>query len=156
MSDDSTKVRKLAEKARFGMLTTLDETGSMVSRPMTVQEIDDQFTLLFITQRGNDAAVQSDGKPVNLSFADGGAYVSIAGRGELRDDVEKKKELWNPANDAYTEGGPENPDNVILAVRADSAEYWDSPSAPVQAISMLAALVTGDKPAGGEHGTVVI
>ncbi|WP_040160910.1 pyridoxamine 5'-phosphate oxidase family protein [Mobilicoccus massiliensis] len=154
MSDDQTKIRKIVEKAKFAMMATLGDDGLIVSRPMTPQEVGDDWTILFVTQRAEDVALQAEGKPVNLAFVDGMDFVSITGTGEIRDDVDKKKELWGPANEAYTQGGPENPDNVILAVHCTSARYWDSPAAPVALVSMLKAAVTGDKPGAGEAGTV--
>lgn len=154
MNDDQKKVRELLDGMRFAMFTTTTEDGALVSRPMTVQEIDEEMRLLFIAQRDSTVARQADGKAVNLAFADGGSYVSMAGSVEVLEDVALKQRLWNPANDAYTTGGPENPNNVVLAVSAESAEYWDSPAAPVQRLSMAKALLTGEKPQAGEHGAV--
>lgn len=156
MADDQKKIRKLVDGAKFAMFSTLNEEGQIVSRPMTPQEVSDDWTILFVTQRSEEVAVQSEGRAVNLAFVDGMDFVSITGTGEIRDDVEKKKELWNPANEAFTEGGPENPNNVILAVHCDSARYWDSPAAPVALVSMLKAAVTGDKPGAGDSGTVAL
>lgn len=153
MSDDAKKVRELVDKTRFAMLTTTTPDGTLESRPMTPQEIGEDWTILFITQHSTDVAQQSDGRQVNLAFANGGDFVSITGTGEIRDDIEKK-ELWNTANEAYCEGGPENPDNVILAVHCQSARYWDSPAAPIFLVSMLKAAATGGKPRAGGSGTV--
>ena len=152
-STDQQKVRELLEPIRFAMLATHDGQ-QIVSRPMTPQRIEEDLAILFITQRDTDVARQADGQPVNLSFVDSGTFVSIAGTGELRDDVELKKELWSTATDAYTDSGPEDPQNVILAVVPDTASYWDSAAAPVWALSLLKAKVTGTKPDSGEHDTV--
>ncbi|MEL4505992.1 pyridoxamine 5'-phosphate oxidase family protein [Luteococcus sp. H138] len=154
-ADHVSKVRDIADSARFAMLTTKDATGALVSRPMTVQEIGDDFTVLFITQRETDVAQQADGSQVNLAFQDGMDFVSIAGRGELRDDRAKLEELWNAANEAFAEGGPEDPSNVILAVRGDTAQFWDSPSKPALAVGLVkSALGRGGRPDGGDSGVV--
>lgn len=149
-------VRRIVEKARFAMLTTVNEQGALEARPMTPQEVGDDFTVLFITTRSSGPAQQADGKPVNLAFADGMDFVSLSGVGEMRDDLAKKKELWNTADDAFAEGGPENPDNVILAVRCESAQYWDSPAAPVALFGMLKSALGKGDPKIGESGTVEI
>lgn len=154
MTDETKKIRDLANKARVAAFTTLTDEGALGSRPMTPQNIEDDWTIIFITQRTTDVALQSDGKPVNLAFVDGMDFVSIAGTGEIRDDLELKRELWNTANEAFTEGGPENPDNVILAVRCETARYWDSPAAPVALVSMLKAAVTGEQARPGDTGSV--
>lgn len=152
-SADQQKIHELIKDIRFAMMATT-ETGRVVSRPMTPLRIEDDLTLLFITQRSTDVAQQADGQSVNLTFVDSGTFVSITGTGELRDDVELKKQLWNVATTANTEGGPEDPENVVLAVVPDSASYWESDAAPVAVFSMLKAAVTGEKAHSGGHGTV--
>lgn len=151
---DETQIRKFVESSKVTVYSTLDGEGRIVARPMTVQEVTDDWTILFVTQRSEDVAVQSSGKAVNLAFLDGMDLVSITGTGEIVDDVAKKRELWNAANESFTEGGPENPENVILAVHAESARYWDSPAAPVAVVGTLKAAVTGDRPDLGDSGTV--
>lgn len=153
LDQDQQKVHELIKGIRFAMLAT-DEDGRLVSRPMTPLRVEDDLTFLFITQRHTDVAQQADGRSVNLSFTDSGTFVSITGTGELRDDVELKKELWTPATSAFCETGPEDPENVVLAVAPDSASYWASASAPVTAISMLKSALGGGKSRTGEHDTV--
>lgn len=150
---DQQKVHELIKDIRFAMLSTND-AGQIVSRPMTPQRIEDDLAILFITQRSTDVAQQSDGQQVNLAFVDDGTFVSITGTGELRDDVELKKQLWSTATSAYTESGPEDPENVVLAVVPETASYWDSASAPVTVFSMLKAAVAGGRPQAGKHDTV--
>lgn len=147
------KVRDLVDGVRFAMLTTIDQ-GRLVSRPMTVQRIEQDLKFLFITQRNTDVAQQSDGAQVNLAFVDDGTFVSVTGTGALVDDVELKKELWDAATDAFTEEGPEDPSNVILAITTETASYWDSPTGPASVFGMLKAAVTGGKSQSGEHDTV--
>lgn len=155
MPDDRQRtLGKLMDDIRFAMLTTVDAGGRLVSRPMTLQDRDDDWTLYFVTQRGNPVAGQSDGRQLNLAFAGDGAYVSVSGTGSVVNDEEKKRELWDAFNEAYTDGGPENPDNVILAVDAESAEYWDTPSGPATLLGVLKAVVAGGRPPAGENETV--
>lgn len=153
LEQDRQKVRDLIKDIRFAMMATNDG-DQIVSRPMTPQRIDDDLTVWFITQRSTDVAGQADGHPVNLVFVEGRTFVSVSGAGELVDDVELKKELWDTATSLFTEGGPEDPENVLLAVRTTSAGYWDSASAPVTAWGVVKAAVTGDRPRTGEHDTV--
>lgn len=145
---------KLVKQTRFVMFTTAEADGKLVSRPMTVQERDERGNFVFISQAGNDVAVQSDGKPVNLTFVADGSYVSVSGTGRVVDDVEKKKDLWNTVNDAFAEGGPEDPNNVLIVVDGDTAEYWDSPNGVITLVGVLKAKVAGGRPEGGDHDTV--
>ena len=71
----------------------------------------------------------------------------------------KKKELWNPpAVQAWFPEGADSPQNVLLQVIPDHAEYWDSKSNKlVQLFTMAKALATGTPPRDiGEHRTVPI
>jgi general stress protein 26 len=62
------------------------------------------------------------------------------------DDQAKLAELWDTFTDAWMEGGPENPNNILIRVQADSAEYWDTPGSKVtQVANLLKAKVTGKR-----------
>jgi general stress protein 26 len=83
---------------------------------------------------------------VNVSYSSSSSWVSLAGRASVVDDPAKLKELWDTFTDAWMEGGPENPNNVLIKVDADSAEYWDSPGSKVtQLVNLVKAKVTGKR-----------
>jgi general stress protein 26 len=83
---------------------------------------------------------------VNVSYSSSDSWVSVAGTAEVVDDVAKLEELWNTFTDAWLEGGPENPENILIRVAADSAEYWDSPGSKVtQVLNLLKAKATGER-----------
>ena len=69
------------------------------------------------------------GVPIR-SYSDRSSWLSLSGTATVVDDSTKLEELWNTFTDAWLEGGPENPNNVLIRIEADSAEYWDSPGTP--------------------------
>jgi len=144
----------LVGKSRFAMFTTVSPDGQLVSRPMTIQEVTEDHEFLFISQARTDVARQCDGQQVNLSIVGDSSWVSVAGTAAVSDDRQTKERLWGAANDAYTDGGPDNPDNVVIRVDAESAEYWDTPGALGIVLDVVKAKLTGGKPSGGDHGTV--
>lgn len=144
-------LRKHVEGERFLMLTSVAQDGRLASRPMTVQEFDG-WTFRFIAQEDNDVIAQSEGKPVNLSFASGGTYVSLSGDGVVSRDVAQKQDLWNRLDEAYA-GDAEDPANVILEVTVDQGEYWDAGNPVARVFGLAKAAITREAPAG-EHGTV--
>lgn len=156
MSDQPTSLAELLKGMRFAMFTTQAADGSLVSRPMTIQEVTDESDVVFISQANTDVARQSHGNQVNLAVAESSNWVSVSGTAQVSDDRATKERLWDSANDAFTEGGPENPDNVVIRVHADSAEYWDSPGGVGVVLGVLKAKLTGDKPDVGDHGTVTL
>ena len=57
------------------------------------------------------------------------------------------RELWNSFTDAWLEGGPDNPNNILIEVEAESAEYWDAPgnSKIVQLANLAKSAVKGER-----------
>lgn len=150
-ADNGEKLYDLIKGERFVMFTTVRSDGTLVSRPMTIAEREDNV-FRFVTQADNEVSDQSDGQQVNLSIMNGSDYISLSGVGRVENDLAKKKELWNRIQEAYA-GDAEDPSNVILEVTADGAEYWDGGNTVSMLIGLAKAAVTGDRPEG-EHGTV--
>ena len=154
------KLWSLIKKYRFAMLTTR-EGEALRSRPMTTIEHDFDGALWFFA-KSDSAAVSalSAHAQVALSYSDAGNldFVSVAGAATIITDVAKKKQLWHPAVQAWFPEGAESPENVLLKVAPDHAEYWDSKSNKlVQLFSMAMALATGAPPPDlGEHRTVAL
>jgi hypothetical protein len=72
-------------------------------------------------------------------------------------DKAKAKELWNPLLKAWFPQGLDEPDLVLLNVKVEKAEYWDSPSGKmVQLAGLAKALATGHRYHAdpGEHDKV--
>ncbi len=148
MSDEATtKVTDLMDGIRIAMLTTTDEQGRLVSRPMATQDVELDGDLWFITERSSSAAAQVAAHPgVNVAFSGSSSWVSLAGEARVVDDVDKLAELWDTFTGAWMEGGPDNPENVLIHVSADTAEYWDSPGSRVtQVVNLVKAKVTGER-----------
>lgn len=150
-------LRDLVTDTRFTMITTVEETGKLASRPMTVNHLTDDWVFLFVVPAGEDTARQADNAQVNLAFITGkDDYASISGKGRVVNDVETKKELWNVFTDAYAgEAGPEDPSFVVLAVAAESGQYWQTGNSVATLVGVLRSQVTGgERPQRGESGTV--
>ena len=154
------QLREKIKGIRIAMLTTVDEDGSLRSRPMATQEAESDGDLWFFTGLSSPKAheVEQDHR-VNLSYADPDdqRYVSISGTGRILRDKSKAKELWNPMLKAWFPEGLDDPNLALLRVAVEKAEYWDSPSGKmVQAVGFLKAVATGHtyKPSPGENEKV--
>jgi general stress protein 26 len=149
------KLNELIKDIDFAMLTTIDEDGTLRSRPMVTQRSQFDGDLWFFTGASSPkvAEVMHD-RHVNLSYADpkNQNYVSISGTARVVRDRKKMEELWNPAYKAWFPNGLDDPDLALLQVTAEHAEYWDSPSsAVVHALGFVKAVVTGQRAQGGEN-----
>lgn len=148
MSDDRTeKVHDLIKKTRLAMLTSSDADGRLVSKPMATQDVEFDGDVYFIAERDSEKVRNITARPqVNVAYAGSSSWVSLSGTATVVDDRAKLEELWNTFTDAWMEGGPENPNNVLIKVDASSAEYWDSPGSKVtQVLNLVKAKVTGER-----------
>lgn len=141
------KVRDIIKGTRIAMLTHVDEDGRLVSKPMATQDVDFDGTVRFIAERasGQGTAIQKNPN-VNVAYAGSGAWVSLSGSARIVNDTDKLRELWSSFTDSWLEGGPENPNNVLIEIDADTAEYWDTPggSKVTQVANLIKAKVTGN------------
>ena len=153
---DFEKLREMIKDIDLCMLTTVDETDDLHSRPMSLNsDVDEQGNLWFFTSSQSHKASEIERTPnVNVSFIDTRKqhYVSISGMAELVHDKQKIKELWKPILKAWFPDGPDQPDVALLKVKIRKAEYWDGPSSTIaQAISFVSAIFTGKQVELGEN-----
>jgi general stress protein 26 len=146
---------ELIKDIKFAMLTTVEDDGSLRSRPMGTQQAEFDGDLWFFTGASSAKVgeVQRD-RQVNVSYADTDhqRYVSVSGTAQLVRDRAKIEELWNPIFKAWFPDGLDDPDLALLKVAVERAEYWDSPSSKVvQLYGFVKAVATG-KRAGDEIG----
>jgi general stress protein 26 len=155
-AEDTRKVAALVKDHRFGMVTTRDPFGSMVSRPMALQEVEFDGDLWFFAERGSRKLDHIAAHPqVNVAMSSGDSWVSLTGEASVVDDAAKKRELWNGGVEAWLPQGPDDDGVVLIRVQSTSAEYWDTPGGRIAtAISFAKAKMTGQRFEGGENQRV--
>ena len=136
--DEMKTIQSIMEGVRTCMLTTVSADGSLQAHPMTTQEAefdgDAWFLLGRDSQSARDVAASSH---VNVSYAGASAWLSLAGTAEVVHDQAKKAELWNTFVEAWFPDGRDDPSVEVLRVRAESAQYWNSPNRVAMTVSML-------------------
>lgn len=152
------QIRKLGEMIKeieFAMLTTVDEDGSLRSRPMATQRAEFDGNLYFFTHASAPKVDEIEREHhVNLSYAkpEDQRYVSISGRAQVIRDRQKIEELWTPELRAWFPEGKDDPDIALLKVTVEKAEYWDSTSSTMAHILGFAkAVATGTTYQPGEN-----
>ena len=156
MTDHIAKLVDLTQDSRFCMLTTRAADGTLVSRPMTRQEVDLDVELWFIATRDSRKVEHVRADPrVSVTFSNDSSWVSLAGTAAVVDDLDHLRELWSTFAEAWIPEGPEDPSAVLLRVDVESAEYWDNPGGRIAtAISLVKSKVTGQPYDGGDHATI--
>ena len=153
--DPIAKLGGLVKGIKFAMMTTVDPDGSLNSRPMACQHTEFDGDLWFFTQKtsGKILALMKD-QHVNLAYASPSdqRYISISGRAEIVEDPQKAKEIWNPSYKTWFPKGLEDANLVLIKVRVETADEWDSPSSLVtQIVGFAKAVFTGNVFPDSEH-----
>jgi len=151
----------LIKETRFCMLSHRHTDGTLHSHPLTTQNktLEADGCLYFFVARSTEVGqrLQQDGN-VNLAYAnpDKDTWVSVTGTARVREDMAKKKELFNTMAKAWFPDGPEDPNMELVEVRIDEAEYWNvKENKLLQLLKMGTAAATGHPPKKmGEHGEV--
>ncbi len=155
--DDTRKVAQLLKEAgRIAMFTTRAPDGTLMSRPMAVQEVEFDGDLWFFADLSSRKVAHVGVDPqVNVTVGSGSTWVSVTGPASVVSDDTRKRELWNAAVEAWFPDGPDAAHVVLLRVDAQSAEYWDTPGGRVASlISFAKAKATGKPYSGGDNETV--
>lgn len=134
-------VRDLIKGIDTAMLTTVTEEG-LVSRPLKTQEVEFDGDLWFLTMADTDKYEEIQHNPnVNVAYV-GKSYVSIRGTAELVRDRAKIKEFWNMAYEKLLETTSDDPNLILIKVKADTAEYWETGS-KTKMVKRLFSKLTG-------------
>lgn len=149
-ADRRESIRKLGEMIKgieFAMLTTVEDDGTLRSRPMQTQQVEFDGDIYFFTRASAPKVEEVEReRNVNVSYSnpEQHRYVSVSGKARLSRDREKIKQLWHPALKAWFPDGLEDPDIALLHISVERAEYWDSPSSPVaHLVGFIKAVATG-------------
>lgn len=154
-SAERTHLCQLIEHMQLAMLTTTNENGELVSRPMVPLEMANDGAIWFFSNRESQKVNQL--QLLNLSFidADRGTYVSISGHGELHSDRLRIKRLWTPAVKPWFPDGPDSTNLALIKVVPVAAEYWDAPhSKMVRMFAMAVSAISGKVAGPGEHNVL--
>lgn len=152
---EMSKLAALIDEARIAMMTTVEPSGSLRSRPLATLQMDSEGTLWFFTSVSSPKVDELEQhQQINLSYASPGDqdYVSISGRGSIVRDREKMQQLWTPWVEPWFPKGIDDPDLALLAVQVEHAEYWDAPDSKVKRLFGLAkAMTTGNTRSLGKN-----
>jgi general stress protein 26 len=145
-NEDLKKLGDLVEHENIAMLTTICSSGAVVARPMSVLAMDEVGLFLTLTDRKASKVAQLGA--VNLCFSSEyrSTYVSISGQGFIFQDPALIQQYWTPLAQPWLPYGANSPNLALLAVRPDSAEYWDGPSKKTIRLLGIAASTAARRP----------
>ncbi|ROQ37187.1 general stress protein 26 [Frondihabitans sp. PhB188] len=150
-------VADVLDKARIGLLTTVDEAGHLVCRPLALVDQDFAGSVWFFVQKDSHKVHDIESNPqVNVGVDTSKGWLSISGTASLTTDAAKIDELWNTGAEAWFDQGRDDPQVALLEVEAHTVESWTSTEP--KAITLLKyakAAATGGHPENvGENATI--
>ena len=160
MTPNSERARAAWErlsKARFVMLTTMDEDGGIYSCPMTLQQATAEGSLWFFTSTTTPTAraIERDPRAAVALMGDDDFYVSVYGSASLVNDRARMRELWDTMVKAWFPQGVEDPHLTLVRLDIERGEYWDADqNAMMKMFEIGKALATGRRPNVGAKGTI--
>ncbi len=129
-SEAAKKIKELAEKAETCFFCTSIGIGeSNAARPMSVQKVDEEGNLWFLSSKDSHKNKEIAIDPeVNLYFqgAAHSEFLQLHGNAILYDDKNKIKELWNPILKTWFTEGENDPRISVIKVQPTTGYYWDT------------------------------
>ena len=141
------KIKELSESAKICMFCTELETVPINSRPMTLQEADNEGNLWFISgDTSNKNFEIKDDRRVQLFFMNNSdyQYLSVFGEATIYKDKSTIEDKWSPMAKAWFEDGKDDPDVSIIRVQPKDTYYWDTKAGKlVSLFTFVASAITG-------------
>jgi general stress protein 26 len=123
-------LHQLIQDIECTMLTTVDDDGSLHSRPMSlINNMDEDGRLWFFTSTDSHKVLEIKRRQqVNVSFCspEKQCYISITGTAEMVKDRNIIVEKWQPELQTWFPQGIDEPNIALLKVTINKADYWES------------------------------
>ena len=142
------RIREMVDKAETCFFCTAVSHGSSgATRPMAVQDVDNNGTLWFLS--ASDSFKNSELKTnpaVRLFFqvSEHAGFLTLTGTARISRDRKKIKELWKPILKTWFTEGEDDPRITAIAVAPSGGYYWDNKHGKaIAGIKMLIGAATG-------------
>ena len=127
--------------------TAVSAGGSGATRPMSVQEVDDDGTLWFLSASDShkNRELEKD-SAVRLFFqgSEHAGFLTLTGTATVSRDRKRIKDLWKSVLKVWFTEGENDPRITVIGVRPSGGYYWDSKhGSAVAGIKMLVGAALG-------------
>ena len=142
------RIREMVKKSPTCFFcTAVSTSGSSATRPMSVQEVDDDGTLWFLSARDSHKNLELEREPaVRLFFqcSEHSAFLTLTGRAQITTDKARIHALWEPVLKTWFTEGEDDPRITAIAFRPQGGYYWDNKHGrAVAGIKMLVGAAIG-------------
>ena len=127
--------------------TAVSAGGSGATRPMSVQEVDDDGTLWFLSASDShkNRELEKD-SAVRLFFqgSEHAGFLTLTGTASVSRDRKRIKDLWKSVLKVWFTEGENDPRITVIGVRPTGGYYWDNKhGSAVAGIKMLVGAAIG-------------
>jgi len=142
------KMKQLVEKAETCFFCTgVTSSGSPGTRPMSVQEVDEQGNLWFLSAADSHKNEElSRDRSVRLYFQASAhsGFVTLNGTASVSRDKARIEELWEPIIKTWFTEGKDDPRITVIKVTPTDGYYWDTKhGAAIAGAKMLVGAAIG-------------
>jgi general stress protein 26 len=146
-SDAVEQIREVVKKSASCFFCTAVSRGSGAARPMSVQEVDDDGNLWFLSAADSHTNLELAENPAVRLFFQGSEhadFLTLTGRATVSRDGRRIEELWEPVLKNWFTEGEDDPRITVIKVEPEGGYYWDNKHGSIVAgIKMLVGAVTG-------------
>ena len=128
-TDDLRELAQLVQNVETCMLTSIDQDGFLVSRPLQTLALNRAGELVFFTSAKSAKVTQlTEDRHVNLAYVDSDnrRYLSVRGRARMDRDGDTIDAFWSMEQKVFFPAGKDDPELMVLRVKVVDAMYWDA------------------------------
>lgn len=123
------KIKELIKIAGTCFFCTINLSKSLATRPMSVQQVDTQGNLWFLSAKDSHKNQEIAIDPTVQLFFQGSAhsdFLFLKGQASISYDKAKIKELWEPIVKTWFIEGIDDPRISVIKVAPIEGYYWDN------------------------------
>lgn len=153
------KIKHIVDAAKSCFFNTATQlAGSSGARPMSVQEVDDEGNIWFLSANDSHKDQEIAMNPNVTLYFQGSPhsdFLVINGVATASRDERKIKKLWEPIFKTWFTEGENDPRISVIKVTPTEGHYWDTKHGfAVAGIKMVIGALTGKTLDGSVEGTV--
>ena len=142
------KLKELVEKAETCFFwTAVTTSGSSGARPMSVQQVDDEGNMWFLSADDSHKNAEIERDPTVQLFFQGSKhsdFLTVSGTASISRDKAKIEELWEPIVKTWFTEGKDDPRITVIKVAPTGGYYWDTKHGmAVAGVKMLVGAAIG-------------
>ncbi len=122
------KLKEIVDKAKSCFFTTSVDSGFR-TRPMNVQEVDDEGNLWFLSADDSHKNLELKDNPFVQLYFQGSPhsdFLSLEGKATISRDKQRIKDLWQFVIGTWFTEGVDDPRITVIKVTPIEGYYWDN------------------------------